>query len=131
MERRSFFTALLGSLAFLTGSAQSKKPGTRRIELLRTPLAGYPYYEADRALPALKTGSALVLRREPENPFDRDAVEVLTEDGIKLGYIPRTSVHSISRNLDCGIPVRCRVHEIRADAGTWQRIWLECYVNAG
>ncbi|HQP98999.1 MAG TPA: HIRAN domain-containing protein [bacterium] len=131
MERRWFFTALLGSLGLVAGSAQSKNPENRRIELLRTPLAGYPYYEADRALPALKNGSALVLRREPENPFDRNAVEVLTEDGIKLGYIPRTGVHSISRNLDRGIPVQCRVYEIQPDAGTWQRIWLECYVNAG
>ena len=36
------------------------------------------------------TGRPVELRHEPDNPYDTNAVKVLTLDGLDLGYVPRT-----------------------------------------
>jgi hypothetical protein len=41
--------------------------------------------ESDGAAP----GRRLLLRPEPDNPHDPNAVAVLTEEGLALGYVPR------------------------------------------
>jgi len=128
MRRRFFLGAVFGSLGFSAGGNACAKPPDQRIELLRAPLAGYPYYQADQVLNRLRVGTRLVLRREPSNPYDRYAVEVFTTDGIKLGYIPRASVRSIARNMDRGIPVHAEICELRSHAETWRRIFIEYFV---
>jgi hypothetical protein len=40
-------------------------------------------------------GRRLRLRAEPENPHDPNAVAVLTEDGLALGYVPRDLATSV------------------------------------
>jgi hypothetical protein len=47
--------------------------------------------ESDAAAP----GRALVLRAEPDNEHDPNAVAVLTEDGSSLGYVPRELAPSV------------------------------------
>ena len=37
----------------------------------------------------LKPGEALRLEPEPTNPFDPNAVKVLTEDGFHIGYVSK------------------------------------------
>ena len=129
MRRRSFFAAVLGALGFSTEQACHAEASKPRVELLRAPLAGYPYYQADRVLDTLRVGTTLVLRREPTNPFDRHAVEILTTDGVKLGYVPRTSVRAIARNLDRGIPVKARICQLNREDESWRRIHVECFVE--
>lgn len=43
--------------------------------------------------------------REPDNPFDKDAVAVYTEDNRKVGFVPKTAnkSHLISEKMDKGI----------------------------
>jgi hypothetical protein len=43
-------------------------------------------------------GRRLRLRPEPENPHDPDAVAVLTEEGLTLGYVPRDLAASVGEN---------------------------------
>jgi hypothetical protein len=129
MERRSFFAAVLGALGLSTDPAPRAESSKRHVELLRAPLAGYSYYQADRVLNTLNEGTPLVLRREPANPYDRHAVEILTTDGVKLGYIPRVSVRAIARNLDRGIPVRARICQLNREDESWRRIQIECFVE--
>lgn len=40
----------------------------------------------------LEEGTELILNREPNNPYDRNAVAVLTVDGDHLGYLPKDTV---------------------------------------
>jgi len=54
------------------------------------PVAGLRYYDITNISEdaPLLPNTKLVLRLEPENKFDPHAIEVLTLDNIKLGYVP-------------------------------------------
>ena len=122
LSRRRFL-AFIG-LA-VSAPAASAAPVTRspaEIELVRRPVAGLPYYRyaevADRIAPGLR----LTLRREPRNQYDRRAIAVLTEDGAKLGYVPRIDNPALAALMDSG-------HELSASvAGLGRRdptqLWM-------
>ena len=131
MIRRSFFGSLAGLLGYAStaGAAGIERRENARAELLRVPLAGYQFYDGDRVVTSLEKGMRLTLRREPDNPCDRNAVEIMTPDGVKLGYLPRSSVESIARNLDRGIPVQAEISEVDPHAESWRRIYVECFVE--
>jgi hypothetical protein len=77
--------------------------------LLETYVAGGMYHDAEEALPGLGRGTPLRLRREPTNPHDPLAVEVLTETGLKLGYLPRAVNREPARLMDRGCTLRAGV----------------------
>ena len=82
--------------------------------LLKTHVAGVKYYEfADGDIP-LDPGGEVVLRREPDNPHDRRAIEVYTLDGQKLGYLPRRDNESPSRLMDAGIELPARLESVES-----------------
>ena len=51
-------------------------------------LRGFSYIQGGEHL-ALWEGEELILKREPDNPFDPKAVAVLRENGQRIGYLPR------------------------------------------
>lgn len=51
-------------------------------------LRGFSYIPGGEHL-ALWEGEELILKREPDNPFDPKAVAVLRENGQRIGYLPR------------------------------------------
>lgn len=65
-------------------------------------MAGLPYHDVGKAGSDLTAGSSLLLRREPDNPHDDLAIEILTLSGIKLGYVPRIRNPVIARLMDAG-----------------------------
>lgn len=73
-------------------------------------VAGVRYYDGDRAV--LEKGSSLLLQPEPANEHDEYAIEILTEDGCKLGYVPRKLSRTISRLLANGVPLLAAVESI-------------------
>ncbi|MBV5276171.1 MAG: HIRAN domain-containing protein, partial [Lamprocystis purpurea] len=77
--------------------------------------AGIFHYDARGVAPQLGEGSPLALRREPGNPHDGNAVEILTEAGIKLGYVPRRMNAGIAHRLDAGFDLRCCVVSVDQD----------------
>lgn len=84
----------------------------RTVRLLRCPVAGLAYYDYARAANALALGTPLVLRRQPDNPHDRKAIEVLTEGGIKLGYVPRADNAAVASLMDAGYAMRAEIADI-------------------
>jgi hypothetical protein len=62
--------------------------------------------------PLCEKGYKLVLCREPENQHDQYAVQILTEKGELLGYIPRYYSRSISERLEKGMTYNCTVSEV-------------------
>jgi hypothetical protein len=106
----------LGSPAIATVIAAPKpalpKP-RREIELVQTFVAGTAYYEAAHALAELAEGQELTLRRQPENPHDRKAIEIYSNRGRKLGYVPRVDNSALSALLDDGRELRGRVTVVR------------------
>ena len=57
--------------------------------------------EAKEYVSAMREGEVLTLEREPENPYDQNAIKVFAS-GIWLGYIDRSAAAWISGWLDEG-----------------------------
>lgn len=119
---------LLGSLASLAAApalgsalepaqepAQAPSPAAATpapVFLQETRVAGTWHHKARGILASLHVGQPLVLRREPENPHDALAIEVLTAEGVKLGYVPRQRNPPFARLMDAGQPVRATLAAI-------------------
>ena len=77
-------------------------PFEQDIMLARMHVAGTYYYEAEEASGKMSPGQCFALRREPGNVHDEFAIEVLTPEGHKLGYIPRRINEIPARLMDAG-----------------------------
>jgi hypothetical protein len=53
---------------------------------------------------ALAPGAALLLRREPGNAHDPNAIAVLVDGGAQAGWVPRELAAELARDLDAGRP---------------------------
>lgn len=53
--------------------------------MLHTKIAGVQYYRGEAS-----PGEKVVLRREPTNKYDRNAIAVANVMGQQMGHIPRT-----------------------------------------
>ena len=99
----------------LTQSPSREQGSTPRrkttILILETYVTGLYYYDFEKVRNWLPVGEELILRREPENPYDERAIEVLTVSGTKLGYVPRARNSGIAKLLDAGRSVIARVTE--------------------
>jgi hypothetical protein len=51
-------------------------------------LAGISHHLSPAHFPAMVPLASLILRLEPDNPLDPQAIAVCTEDGIRAGYVP-------------------------------------------
>lgn len=56
-----------------------------------------------------RPGRPLVLRRDPTNPHDPNAIAVDTEEGGQVGWVPRDLAIDLAPQLDCGSPHRAIV----------------------
>lgn len=63
----------------------------------------------------IQLNDKLVLKPEPNNKFDSDAVEIYTSGNIKLGYIPRYYSKQVNRMIKENKDVVCTVIEINPD----------------
>lgn len=124
LSRRDLLRALWLSPAVYFPYEQVSK---KEVLLLKTRLAGYRHYKADKVYPSLRLGDELTLRREPENPYDHKAIEVYWR-GEKLGYIPREDNSVIAQLMDRGQELKAMVSEVRNTQNFWERIWIEVYL---
>lgn len=62
--------------------------------------------------PKLHKGMNLVLKMEPQNQYDRYAIQVHTEMGEPAGYVPRYYSQSVSGRLNRGMSYDCIVLEV-------------------
>ncbi len=63
-------------------------------------LSGVTYDDRQVLIKKLKPKEPLIIRREPENLFDRNAIAVYNNKGFKLGYIPKSRTDSIRKTKD-------------------------------
>lgn len=94
------------------------------IILQRSPLAAFRHYEGPEALAALRAGERLALVREPDNPYDANAVRVEWR-GRKLGYVPRRENAAVARHLDRGTALEARIASLRENRNHTVRIEFE------
>jgi hypothetical protein len=94
------------------------------ILLQDSPLAGFQYHQGKQLWQDMKAGDALVLVREPDNPYDAKAIRVDWQ-GHKLGYVPRRENADIARIMDNGARLQARISRLLESRDPWQRIRFE------
>lgn len=123
---RRRFLALLPGLVVLPPSAVAAKRPRERLLLVATHVAGTAYYEAEAVRDGLRPGEALALRREPGNPHDALAIEVLTRGGRKLGYVPRADNPALARLMDAGETLIAEVDSV--DPRRWDDVHMRLFL---
>ncbi len=128
MSRRLFFqriAALVGmGLAVPTVHAEP----IRRVELQRSPIAGFQYHDGEALWTALSVGASLRLVREADNPHDRRAVRV-DWHGRKLGYVPRIDNAAVSHLLDAGRTLDAEIVALQDSRNPWERVEFAVFLT--
>ncbi len=119
--RRRFLSAALTAFAAAFTPARAATRPRRHLLLNRFPIAGFKYHAGPRCLPALASGTALLLQAEPAHPMDRFAVRICWR-GHLLGYVPRTDNRHLARLLRQGATLRAHILDTAPDAAPWQQV---------
>lgn len=139
MQRRRFLTGLTQALAALgaapalaratsrTGHARTSKAKPLRLQDSR--IAGSQYYDYDAVLDRLHPGDPLQLRRQPGNPHDPRAIEVLWRTR-KLGYLPCMDNATAASLLDRAHGMHAEILGIDDPDEEWEPISLRLWIHA-
>lgn len=103
------------------------QPLQARIVVQSSPLAGFRHYHAPKLWGEISPGDELQLKREPDNPHDRNAVRVEWRS-LMLGYVPRAQNAAVARQLDHGTPLAARVSRVELTRAPNRRIEFEIYL---
>lgn len=109
----------------LTQSAPTIDPDYAHLPLIQTcDIAGLYYHQAKAVAAHIAAGMVVCLRRDPDNAFDADAIDVrMPADlpaGEKLGYIPRLCNQPLARRMDKGVALLARISLVRWREGVQQ-----------
>lgn len=120
---------LIGLLHGKGGDIVIPQPFERDIFLFDTYVAGTTHIEGIEELePHLKIEDKLEFFREPDNPYDNQAIVVKTVDGVKIGYIPKQDNVIFARLMDAGKLLFGRISE-KEKKGKWVRIEMKIYLH--
>ena len=108
-------------------AALAAQPATAAEALIivqRSPLAGFRHYQAGEVWRDMSAGDRLELVREPDNPYDANAVRIEWR-GRQLGYLPRRDNAAVARQLDRGAALEARVTQLRENRNRSVRLEFE------
>lgn len=80
-----------------------------------TKVVGVTFEERQEIVRQLQEGETLVLKRQPENPVDPNAVAVFRENEEQVGFLKKRLAKELSRYLDKGIKYKCKVSEVTGE----------------
>ncbi|MDA8138312.1 MAG: HIRAN domain-containing protein [Desulfobacteraceae bacterium] len=131
--RRNFFKIIAGlplTAAFASPALAAPPPQAppARLLLNRFSIAGFPYYDGPASVRRLRPSAQCKLTREPQNSHDPFAVEIHLGRS-KLGYVPRSDNKHLSRLLEQGARLVCRVVEVDPGGGGWHRVGVEVWIG--
>ena len=104
------------------------KPFVQEVELLNCNIAGTTFIDLEDIEPKLKKHQLLVLKREPKNEYDDNAILILTEDGQKLGYVPQDKNEVLSNLMDAGKLLFGKLNE-KAWVDNWLKLDVQVYLR--
>lgn len=105
------------------------EPFERDIFLFDTYVAGTTHIAGMKELePDLNPGDRLDFFREPDNPYDREAIVIKTEKGIKIGYVPRKDNVVFARLMDAGKLLFGKISSKEME-GSWVKIHIKVYLH--
>lgn len=113
------------ALASDTSAARpQERPAQASLLIQSSPLAGSQFHALPEIIEQIRIGDPLTLQREPGNPHDRNAIQVLWQ-GHLLGFVPRRENKMIARAMDRNEPLIARVVALHPDASPWRRLRFE------
>ncbi len=117
---------------------------TVRMLIQSAAVAGFRHHQAPTLFDQLRPGDTLTLRREPDNPYDRHAIQVLWQ-GQLLGYVPRRNNQALAwamdqnpqlsdqrnaeRNLHRNFQISARISALHARARPRGRIEFDVFLE--
>lgn len=87
-------------------------------------ISGYQYHRGTQLEHLFNSGTEFLLKHEPENPFDEDAVAVYYEDA-RIGFIPPTNNVEIVQLLRGGNQLKARIARFEPELEPWERVYVE------
>jgi hypothetical protein len=114
--------ASLGFVAVLAASPASAAEAV--IVVQQSPIAGFRHYDGVEIWRRMSVGDRLQLVREPDNPYDSNAIRVSWREHM-LGYVPQRDNAAVARQLDRGVALEARVAAVRENRNRSVRIEFE------
>ena len=109
-------------------SVVEPRQGQATLLIQSSPLAGSQFHDLPAVVSQIRVGDPLTLKREPNNPHDSNAIQVLWQ-GHLLGFVPRRENKAVARAMDRGDPLVARVVALRPDESPWRRLRFEISVR--
>ena len=126
---KSNIGGLMGLFHGENGELTIPKPFERDIFLFDTYIAGTSHTEGIEALePHLNINDRLEFFREPDNPYDGQAIVVKTVDGVKIGYVPKQDNIIFARLMDAGKLLFGKIAS-KEKRGSWVKIDIKIYLH--
>jgi hypothetical protein len=120
---------LIGLMHSGNGGLSIPKPFERDIFLFDTHVAGTTHVEGIEELePQLKLDERLDFFREPNNPYDKQAIVIKTGNGVKIGYVPKQDNIVFSRLMDAGKLLFGRISG-KEKKGKWVVIKIKVFLH--
>jgi single-stranded-DNA-specific exonuclease len=82
---------------------------------IHSKIVGVSFEGRQDIIKTLKLGQKLRLIAEPENPYDPNAIKVMTEDGKQAGYLSREMAEMIAEGIRKGITYDCKVNGVTGE----------------
>jgi len=120
---------IVGLLHNKTGGLIVPKPFEKDVFLFDTYIAGTTHIEGMEELePQLKEEDRLEFFREPDNPYDEQAIVIKTTNGTKVGYVPKQDNVIFARLMDAGKLLFGRI-TLKEKKGAWVKIYIKVYLH--
>ena len=105
------------------------KPFEKDIFLFDTHVAGTSHIAGMDELAAyLKPEDKLSFFREPDNPYDPQAIVIKNTHGVKIGYVPKADNIVFARLMDAGKLLFGRITGVKKK-GNYYRIDIRIYLH--
>ena len=98
----------------------------RKPIIAHLPVRGLKHYRADELSDIMNLGDPLTLQREPDNPYDKNAIIVFWHQN-KIGYIPAHKAEQVQRLINRYGTIHGEITHIEPEENDSQWIELAIY----
>ncbi len=105
------------------------KKSNKKLRILECQIHGSHYYDCLKLIEENKlfVGEPLTLRRQPDNEYDPYAIEILTAEGKKLGYIPKKHSQILASLIDQKCHLSANIESIFTTA--WEPVSIHLILH--
>lgn len=116
-----------GKIANIIETGGLALPFGNTIYLQSVMVAGMKYYIKEGMI--LLEGDKIKLKREPDNVYDKYAIELFTMKGDKIGYIPRKTNKVFARLMDGGKILSAEIRTVDYYFESVKEVWIRIFLN--